>query len=85
VRVDRFLFFIRLTKSRTLAQSMVEQGYVRIDGKRIDKPSEVVRPGSVVALPLRGAVRVLRVLSLPERRGPASEARLHYQEIAPLD
>jgi len=85
VRVDRFLFFIRLTKSRTLAQSMVEQGYVRIDGKRIDKPSEVVRAGSVVALPLRGAVRVLRVLSLPERRGPASEARLHYQEIAPLD
>jgi len=85
VRVDRFLFFIRLTKSRTLAQSMVEQGYVRIDGKRIDKPSEVVRPGSVVALPLRGAVRVLRVLSLPERRGPASEARLHYQEIAPPD
>lgn len=85
MRVDRFLFFIRLTKSRTLAQSMVEQGYVRIDGKRIDKPSEVVRPGSVVALPLRGAVRVLRVLSLPERRGPASEARLHYQEIAPPD
>jgi len=85
VRVDRFLFFIRLTKSRTLAQSMVEQGYVRIDGKRIDKPSEVVRAGSVVALPLRGAVRVLRVLSLPERRGPASEARLHYQEIAPPD
>lgn len=85
MRVDRFLFFIRLTKSRTLAQSMVEQGYVRIDGKRIDKPSEVVRAGSVVALPLRGAVRVLRVLSLPERRGPASEARLHYQEIAPLD
>jgi len=64
---------------------MVEQGYVRIDGKRIDKPSEVVRAGSVVALPLRGAVRVLRVLSLPERRGPASEARLHYQEIAPPD
>lgn len=85
MRVDRFLFFIRLTKSRTLAQSMVEQGYVRIDGKRIDKPSEVVRAGSVVALPLRGAVRVLRVLSLPERRGPASEARLHYQEIAPPD
>jgi ribosome-associated heat shock protein Hsp15 len=81
VRIDRFLFFIRLIKSRTLAQSVIDEGYVRIDGKRVEKPSEDVRVGSVIALPLRGEVRILRVLSLPERRGPAPEARGHYEEL----
>jgi len=81
VRVDRFLFFIRLAKSRTLAQAIVEEGYVRIDGRRVGKPSEEVRVGSVVALPLRGRVRILKVLSLPARRGPAAEARLCYEEL----
>jgi ribosome-associated heat shock protein Hsp15 len=83
VRIDRFLFFIRLVKSRTLAQSVIEEGYVRIDGKRVEKPSEEVRVDSVIALPLRGKVRVLKVLSLPARRGPASEARSCYQELDP--
>jgi ribosome-associated heat shock protein Hsp15 len=81
VRVDRFLFFIRLAKSRTLAQAIVEEGYVRIDGRRVGKPSEEVRVGSVVALPLRGRVRILKVLSLPARRGPAAEAQLCYEEL----
>jgi ribosome-associated heat shock protein Hsp15 len=81
VRVDRFLFFIRLAKSRTLAQAIVEEGYVRIDGRRVGKPSEEVRVGSVVALPLRGRLRILKVLSLPARRGPAGEARLCYEEL----
>jgi ribosome-associated heat shock protein Hsp15 len=85
MRIDRFLFFIRLAKSRTLAQGIVAAGHVRIDGKRIDKPSEEVGVGSIVALPLHDAVRIIRVLSLPARRGPASEARQHYQEIAATD
>jgi len=81
VRVDRFLFFIRLVKSRTLAQAVIETGHVRIDGRRVEKSSEEVRPGSVIALPLHGQVRVLRVLSLPGRRGPAPEARSCYEEL----
>ena len=81
MRIDRFLFFIRLVKSRTLAQGIVEQGHVRIDGRRIEKSSEEVRAGSVIALPLHERVRVLRVLDLPTRRGPAAEARACYEEL----
>ena len=81
MRIDRFLFFIRLVKSRTLAQSVIETGYVRLDGKRVEKPSEEIHVGSVIALPLHGQVRVLRVLALPGRRGPATEARACYEEI----
>jgi ribosome-associated heat shock protein Hsp15 len=82
VRIDRYLFLIRLVKSRTLAQAVIEGGHVRIDGRRVEKPSEEVRVGSIIALPLQGKVRVLRVVSLPVRRGPAPEAQACYQELA---
>lgn len=81
MRIDRFLFFIRLVKSRTLAQGVIDEGHVRIDGKRVERHSDEVRVGSVVALPLRDSVRVLKVLTLPVRRGPAAEARLCYEEL----
>lgn len=81
MRIDRFLHCIRLVKSRTLAQAIIESGYVRIDGKRIEKSSDDVRVGSVVALPLHGRIRILKVLSLPKRRGPAAEARACYEEV----
>ncbi len=81
MRIDRYLHCIRLVKSRTLAQALVETGHLRIDGKRIEKTSEPVRVGSTIALPLRGEVRILRVLALPERRGPPAEARSCYEEL----
>ena len=81
MRIDRFLFFIRLVKSSTLAQAVIEAGHVRIDGKRVEKSSEEVRVGSTIALPLHDRVRILKVLDLPQRRGPAPEARACYQEL----
>jgi ribosome-associated heat shock protein Hsp15 len=81
VRIDRYLHCIRVVKSRTLAQAVIEAGHVRVDGKRVERPSEEVRAGSVVALPLRDRVRILRVVALPQRRGPASEARACYDEV----
>ena len=81
MRIDRYLHRIRLVKSRTIAQTLVEEGRTRIDGKRVAKPSEPVRVGSVIALPLRGNVLVVRVLALPARRGPPAEARAAYEKI----
>ena len=81
MRIDRYLHCIRLVKSRTLAQAIIGEGHARIDGKRVVKPSEPVRVGSVIALPLHNRVRVLRVLALPERRCPSSEAQRAYEEI----
>ena len=81
MRIDRYLHCIRLVKSRTLAQGLIDTGHVRIDGKRVEKPSEPVRIGSTIALPLHDRVRILRVLHLPARRGPAAEARTCYEEL----
>jgi ribosome-associated heat shock protein Hsp15 len=81
LRIDRYLHCIRLVKSRTLAQALIDTGHVRLDRKRVLKTSEEVRIGSTIALPLRGEVRVLRVVALPWRRGPAPEARACYEEL----
>ena len=81
MRIDRFLVFIRFLKSRTLAQGVISSGHVRVDGKRIDKPSIEVRVGSIVALPLHGEIRIIRVLSLPTRRCSPPEARSCYEEL----
>ena len=61
MRIDRFLHCIRLVKSRTLAQAVIDTGHVRIDGKRVEKSSEEVRVGSTIALPLHDTVRVQQV------------------------
>ena len=81
MRVDLFLHRIRLAKTRTLAQGLVEAGHVRIDGRRAERASVAVKQGSVIALPLHGRVRIVEVLSLPPRRGPPAEARACYREI----
>ena len=81
MRIDRYLHCIRLVKSRTLAQSVIAAGHVRIDGRRVEKASEEVRPGNIIALPLHDRIRILKVLGLPDRRGPAPEARQCYEEL----
>lgn len=81
IRLDRFLWFARLVKTRGAAQELAETGMMRLDGRRIERSSVQVRVGSVIAFPLRGKVRVLRVEALPLRRGPPAEAATLYQEL----
>jgi len=84
-RIDRWLWFTRLFKSRSLASKAVEDGAVRITRAgqtvRTDKPSYLLKPGDIITLKMHGAVRVLEVVSGGSRRGPASEARLLYKDL----
>jgi ribosome-associated heat shock protein Hsp15 len=78
-RIDRWLFFVRLFKSRSLSAQAVSGGRVHINGERV-KPSHAVRPGDLISFS-RGAVDFeCSVIALPERRGPASEAVRCYDE-----
>ena len=81
MRIDRALHCIRLVKTRTLAQRLIETGYVRVDGKRVEKSSAEVRAGSIIAMPLQGKVRIVRILGLPQHRVPAREAYGCYEEL----
>jgi ribosome-associated heat shock protein Hsp15 len=80
-RVDKWLWFARLTKTRTLASDLVAAGKVRLNRTRIDKPSQTVRIDDVLTVVLNRRVRLVKVLDLGERRGPAVAARALYEEL----
>ena len=84
LRIDRLLFFLRLAKSRSLAQKWVEQGHMRLNGVRIAHAHQAVRVGDVLTLPpispAPTGARVMTLIALPHRRGPASEAQACYCE-----
>ena len=81
LRLDKFLWFVRIVKTRALAQALAEEGRIRIGGRLIDRAHAPVRVGDVLSFAHRGTVRVLKVEALPARRGPPAEARTHYSEV----
>ena len=82
MRLDRFLWFARIVKTRGVAQALAGDGHLRIDGRAIDRAHAAVRVGNVLTFAHGTRVRVLRVEALPTRRGPAVEAQACYQELA---
>ena len=81
LRLDKFLWFARIVKTRALAQALAGQGRLRLNGRVIDRAHAPVRAGDVLSFAQRGEVRVLRVEALPARRGPPAEARACYCEL----
>ena len=81
LRLDKWLWFARLTKTRGDAQRLCESRHLRLDGRVIDRPSALVRAGSVVSFPKHDEVVVVRVEGLAERRGPFVEARELYTDL----
>jgi ribosome-associated heat shock protein Hsp15 len=80
-RLDRWLWFARVTKSRTSAAQLIGGGKVRVNRVRAVKPSHALREGDILTIALRGEVRVLEVLGTGTRRGPPQEARLLYRQV----
>jgi len=83
MRIDKFLFFIRLVKTRGLAQKLVEDRHMRLDGRTIERAHAEVRAGNVLTFPLNDQVRVIRVEAIPTRRGPPAEAQACYTDLSP--
>lgn len=82
-RLDRWLFFARVVKSRALATKMVGGGAVRVNSDKITQPSRPVRPDDVLTINTGRRVLVYRVVDCGTRRGPAPEARLLYEDLSP--
>lgn len=82
-RLDKWLFFSRAVKSRTLAQKFVESGAVRVNSERTLSPDRRVGPGDVLTMTLGKRLLVWRIVNEGERRGPATEAATLYQDISP--
>jgi ribosome-associated heat shock protein Hsp15 len=82
LRLDKWLWHARFFKTRSLAAKFCETGRMRVNGEPTQKAHYQVRAGDVLTFPLGPNVRVLRVLALGERRGPAPEARALYEEVS---
>jgi ribosome-associated heat shock protein Hsp15 len=81
LRIDKWLWHARFYKTRALARAAANSGLIRLNGRRIEKPSAEVRPGDLVTVPHGREIAVVRVLACGIRRGPANEAQGLYEIV----
>lgn len=82
-RLDKWLFFSRAVKSRTLAQKLIEAGAVRVNSERTERSDHKVGPGDVLTMNVHERLLVWRIVAGGERRGPATEAAGLYEDLSP--
>lgn len=85
LRLDKWLWFARFARTRSLAARLVGDGHVRINGKRAEAPAKGVCVGDVVTVAAAHTTMSVRILALGERRGPAPEARRLYADLSAPD
>jgi ribosome-associated heat shock protein Hsp15 len=83
IRVDKWLWHARFFKTRSLAAKQVSAGHLRLNGSKIAKTAQNVTKGDVLTFPQGRQIRVVEVLAIGERRGPASEAQKLYLDKTP--
>ena len=82
-RLDKWLWFARVTKSRTLAAACIAAGKIKVNREKADKPAQIVKIGDVITSRVQKTVRTLRITALGTRRGPPTEARTLYEDLTP--
>ncbi|HVV92160.1 MAG TPA: RNA-binding S4 domain-containing protein [Hyphomicrobiales bacterium] len=82
-RLDKWLWFARVVRTRRLAQDLAASGHVRLNGQRVQSASHAVKPGDVLTIALPERVRVLEVAAFAERRGSATAAAPLYRDLSP--
>lgn len=83
LRIDKWLWYARFFKSRTLAAALCGSGKLRLNSEPVRKSHQVLRVGDVLTFPQGSHIRVVRVEALATRRGPAKEAALLYEDLDP--
>ncbi len=81
-RLDRWIWHARIVKTRTIAASLVSEGYVRVNGERAGQPARAIKPGDVLTIALPARVRVLKVTGILPRRADAAAARGLYENMS---
>jgi len=83
IRLDKWLWQARFFKTRSLSAKLVSGGHVRVNSAKVSKPAHSVGPGDVLTFPKARATRVIRIVAVGERRGPAPEAQALYEDLSP--
>ncbi len=83
MRADKWLWHARFFKTRSLSRALITGGHLRINGDKVSKPAQALQIGDVLTFPQAKEIRVIKVLALSERRGPAPEAQTLYEDRTP--
>ncbi|MEP4768865.1 MAG: RNA-binding S4 domain-containing protein [Roseibium sp.] len=83
LRIDKWLWYARVTKSRSLAQKLAIGGHVRINKDKISSASKAVKVGDVLTITLERKILILKIAALGSKRGPYEQARLLYEDMSP--
>jgi len=81
IRIDKLLWYLRLARTRSLAQAIVVEGHIRLNGRRVERVAHPVAVGDILVLPLRQGVLAMELAALPTRRGPPPEAQACYRVL----
>ena len=85
VRLDLYLFYIRLFKSRNLATKFISANRIRVSGQVTQKPHKLVSIDNVLTLPINEKVKIIKVIDIPYRRGSFLESVLYYEDLTPIE
>ena len=85
LRLDKWFWYARFIKSRSLATKFCNSGKVRVNGSLIKKAHQSVVLGDVLTFPVGPSIRVIKIIKLGKRRGPAKEAQALYEDLQPMD
>ena len=85
IRLDIFLYYIRIFKSRSIATKFVSANRLRISGQVTQKPHKMISIGDVLTVSINDNIKILKVLDIPNRRGPYSESLNFYEDITPIE
>ena len=85
IRLDLFLFYIRIFKSRSLATKFISSNRLRVSGQVTQKPHKLISINDVLTFTLNNRIKVLEVINIPKRRGPYQESLFYYKDVSPLE
>ena len=85
LRLDIYLYYIRIFKSRSLATKFILTNRLRISGQVTQKPHKMISIGDVLTITINDNIKVLKVLDIPDRRGPYSESLDFYEDTTPIE
>ena len=85
IRLDIYLYYIRIFKSRSIATKFVSTNRLRISGQVTQKPHKMISIGDVLTITINDNIKILKVLDIPKRRGPYSESLNFYEDITPIE
>ena len=85
IRLDIYLYYIRIFRSRSIATKFVSTNRLRISGQVTQKPHKMISIGDVLTITINDNIKILKVLDIPNRRGPYSESLNFYEDITPIE